>query len=194
MEKPILFKNEMVQAILAGRKTMTRRIIKPKTLDRFINLIWNPNENLSLSPYQVGDILWVKETWWADNKNWAEARTFLHKADAPFPDPWSNDFKWRSSRYMPRIAARLFLKVKDVRVERLQDITEGDARSEGIEWTDEGPLHAHYLNHNLNASLNFKTSKEAFSSLWDSINKSRGFSWDSNPYVWIISFERVEGK
>ena len=218
MEKPILFKTEMVQAILAGRKTMTRRIIKPQPNGQLKCVIkhetkgrscWMEDNADQLSKdfkfhksYEVGDVLWVRETWAQLDMDYRAVEGKLNGEEfkgCPIAYKANNDAPehfgcWRPSIFMPRTAARLLLKVKDIRVERLQDITEGDARSEGIEWTDEGPLHAHYLNHNLNASLNFKTSKEAFSSLWDSINKSRGFSWDSNPYVWIISFERVEGK
>ena len=223
MEKPILFKTEMVQAILAGKKSMTRRIIKPQPNGQLKCVIkhetkgrscWMEDNADQLSKdfkfhkyYEVGDILWVRETWAklcrVDENGYThyDEETIYYAADGgPSIDLYDADgfllddqnMKWRPSIFMPRYAARLFLKVKDIRVERLQDITEEDARSEGIKWTNEGPLHAHYLNHNLNAFLNFKTSKEAFSSLWDNINLKRGYGWGINPWVWVVEFERVE--
>ena len=194
MERPILFSGSMVKAILAGNKTMTRRVIKSKTLDRFINLIWNPNENLSLSPYQVGDILWVRETWNClyvpINNKWH----YWHKAGDEFED--SADEKWRPSIFMPKVAARLFLKVKDIRVERVQDITEEDAISEGIEWSELSkcaftpPIKLHQK---WPISYPFTTAKEAFKNLWDSINSKRGYGWDLNPWVWVVEFSVTKG-
>lgn len=216
-EKPILFNTEMVKAILVDKKTMTRRIIKPQPRFKLIygnnvqgKPVWreyseeplaDPNIGSPLGyrhrcPWQVGDILWVRETFCYDDFDDGEKNVY-HKADYTekevkelFTDL---DMKWKPSIHMPRTAARLFLEVKGIRVERLQDITEEDAIDEGIVWTDEGPLHAHYLNHDLNASLNFKTPKEAFSSLWDSIYAERGNGWDVNPFVWVVEFERIEG-
>lgn len=224
--KPILFNTEMVKAILAGEKTMTRRIIKSQPKEQLKCVIqhstsgkscWMEDNADQLSKdfkfhkaYEVGDILWVRETWAihdlmlkprklsTSNQEWFYKKKFepemaphvVYLADYS-KGAWPG--AWKPSIHMPRVAARLFLKVKDIRVERLMDITEENARAEGIEWTNEGPLHAHYLNHDLNASMNFKTSKEAFSSLWDSIYAKRGNGWDVNPWVWVIEFERVEG-
>ena len=216
MEKPILFNTEMVQAILAGRKTMTRRIIKPQPNGQLKCVIkhetkgrscWMENNADQLSKdfkfyksYEVGDVLWVRETWAQLDMDYRAVEGKLNGEEfkgCPIAYKANNDTPehfgcWRPSIFMPRTAARLSLKVTNIRVERLQDITEDDAIAEGIEWTNEGPLHAHYLNHDLNASLNFKTSKEAFSSLWDSINNKRGYGWDINPWVWVVEFERVE--
>lgn len=183
-EKSIIFSTEMVKAILDGRKTQTRRVIKPQppdfaTLQMFGEIpscfyCADKTQTKIKMPHHVGDTLWVRETWWANKDNWHDADTFLHKADFPI-DGYSDvsDYKWRSSRYMPRVAARLFLEVVNVRVERVQCITEEDARAEGC----------------IEFGL---TARDAFIELWDSIYAKKGYGWDANPWVWVYDFKRCE--
>lgn len=156
--KPILFNTEMVRAILDGRKTVTRRVIKTKHKDAcgfyvttrksdgaFMGVYeYDENEgtwdNPLKPPYEVNDILYVRETWGTYNRNWWEADYFLYRAD--YPDGATTyehntgvmcDLpNWRPSIHMPADAARIFLKVTGVRVERLQEITEEQAKAEGV--------------------------------------------------------------
>jgi len=195
MEKPIIFSTPMVKAILEGRKTQTRRVIK-------INgyAITSPEENLELCeegaiyysinsmsgyykpPYQVGDILWVRETW-------SYSEIYRLEGIKNGMDIW----KWRPSIYMPRKAARIFLKVKNVRVERLQDITEEDAIAEGIKGYMEFGGRVKYWIDDLSLGVGDmpRSAKKAFEIIWNSINAKRGYGWDINPWVWVIEFERA---
>lgn len=216
---PILFSGAMVRAILDGRKTQTRRVIRPQPWTSAKDHRWispgqvdepevhgvkvgewscfvqhnvgdyggPPSEwavDLSLRcPYgQPGDMLWVRETWAlaipAGASIHAE-RVFHYRADGhTLP-------RWRPSIYMPRQASRISLRVTDVRVERVQDISDEDARAEGIE-----AVFPDIQKRDLVGSA--LASRNAFEELWDSINARRGFGWDVNPWVWCISFERVE--
>lgn len=200
VEKPILFNTEMVKAILAGRKTMTRRLVKPQPwfesgydypYEDVLGIFWKKEKSYlnvgklikdltANCPYQPGDILWVRETWCRNtdmHENAFEEALipgYYFKADIA-PD-WANDreiVKWHPSIHMPRAAARLFLEVTNVRVERLQDISDSDAAKEGIE------------------DLPFGNYAE-FKALWDSIYSKRGFGWDKNPWLWVIEF-KVKG-
>ena len=144
--KPILFSTEMVQAILAGRKTQTRRIIKSrhesgifqvcKNFDGKVTSIesldWDERncEKDILSKYQIDDILWVREIFCDVSHNLENENCFLYKAD--FLGTTAELVKWKSSLFMPKEAARIFLKVTNVRCERLQDISDGDEIAEGI--------------------------------------------------------------
>lgn len=177
--KPILFSTEMVRAILEGRKTQTRRIKKsdkPK--------------------YQKGDVLWVRETW-------AKIYDPIYKQKIGYIYKCGHnknndvyDFKWKPSIHMPKEACRLFLEVVDVRLERLQDITEEDAIGEGIEIVDTnlGKGYKFYLERPpINAKVVVKKPKESFMSLWDSINgKKIGFAWKDNPEVWVYDFKVID--
>jgi len=198
-QKPILFSTEMVRAIIEGRKTQTRRVIKPQPPKGLKPYQGYPGV-IDCRPYQPGCILWVRETW-ADLHGMGFGND--PRTDKPFQFAYAADIipgsdgdrirkeygiKWKPSIYMPRKAARLFLRAKNVRVERLQDISEEDAIAEGIHWTKEGPLHAHYLDNKLDAWLKW-LAKEAFASLWNSINAKRGYGWETNPWVWVIEFE-----
>jgi hypothetical protein len=187
-EKPILFSTSMVQAILAGNKSMTRRIIKPQPIDEiqdagnglffYKNPKGNPNIPIVFKPrYQPGDILYVKETYAI------VAGKYKYKADMIGVPKWE-DVKCKSSLFMPRAAARIFLKVTDVKAERLQDITEEDAMGEGVDLTDTG-----WCNYLLKGKT-VSTAKQSFATLWDSINGKK--SWHSNPWVWVISFEQLK--
>lgn len=202
--KPILFNTEMVRAILNGRKSCTRRIVKPQ---QFVGMLPDkckdgiPEEFLKgkkfmfkpycdmtdtelintsyKAPYQLGDILYVRETFIQ-----AAAHIFWYKAD---DNSWiSEGLRWKPSIHMPKEAARIWLKVKDVRVERLQDITGFSVQKEGIE-----------LDPNECAGkFDFITELFfLFQRLWDStVKKSEleHYGWDANPYVWAIEFERCE--
>jgi uncharacterized protein YqfB (UPF0267 family) len=307
-EKSILFSTPMVQAILEGRKTMTRRVLKSGEV-----YLWGKEPHLQ--PYikrvpQVGDILWVRETW---NEYLCDSecvgRHFIYKADFHELPEYSPDcpggeskfiYKhWKPSIFMPKEAARIWLEVTDVRVERLQNITEEDAKTEGvgIEWIrgwirdnykepeecpywvddrfhgynqafsfckrcgekevkkmkllatqegateqeieeiylaggweqqeDDSPTHCehcwkplrftpldtcireefeHFLNYGFCKSDAYlldqitddeyseieSFNKTCFRTLWDSLNEKRGYSWESNPWVWVIEFKRVE--
>lgn len=203
--KPILFSTEMVKAILDGRKTQTRRIVKPQPtpsmdwVGRLIDttcrenrknvgkLHWSDKkEHIFAKDYcQVGDILWVRETWQFMPDGDKKFRV-CYAADGEFkdckrPENWNpylyNYERWRPSIHMPFEAARIFLKVTDVRVEKLNCITEEDAIKEGV-ISGQGQKRW--------------TARSAFMDLWDSINFKRGYGWDSNPWVWVISFERTE--
>lgn len=193
MEKPILFNTDMVKAILEGRKTQTRRVVKPQPKEShtcklgFIldstdklrkgNFAWGTNEHggvmsIAKPPYAVGDTIWVRETW-ADIEG-----EYWYKADKlPLGciEP-----KWRPSIHMPREAARIFLRVTNVRVERVQDITESDARAEGVN----GIPRSTVLYPNDDYIYPFKQ-------LWNSLNQKRSYGWDTNPWVWVIEFERM---
>jgi hypothetical protein len=254
-EKPILFSAPMVRAILDGRKTQTRRIVKPQPTE--MDSGWFPGppgdkrnakhyaseahlrKGLAedFAPYRPGDLLYVRETWqaihvyvdpetgygddlthshgipkgpgtWWQITYEATDRHEKHKEDRGFP--------WRPSIHMPKWAARLWLRVVGVRAERLQEITEADARAEGVKQI---PLHADcatadrerfpdgwipkgtllwegYMPHR---PAYRTTARDSFASLWDSINGHRGqpnstigYGWNENPWVWRIEFERIE--
>lgn len=220
--KPILFNTEMVQAILEGRKTQTRRIVKGieglnvyraepaedayETLaewDFFHGLFFFCEENSGFAdaiqslraPYAVGDILWVRETWSTTDKcglfpNWPASFThhYLYKADDP-DCVAAKEARWYPSIHMPKEAARIFLRVTDVRVEHLREITVEGCAAEGI-WDD-------YKTHSEKYHENLKKAAypKAFSELWNSTIKKDDlpkYGWDANPWVWVIQFERCE--
>lgn len=209
-EKPILFSGPMVRAILEGRKTQTRRLVRkpiPDGADEVFNWtpgalaatimpnvarsgLWarrNDGEDgedgwlrfLGACPYgQGGDRLWVRETWAEVGPGFIYAAT---DADHNITQ------RWRPSLHMRRLASRLTLEVVSVRVERLQEISEEDARAEGAVPDQLCP--AGFLDtRNLDPS---HTHRGAFACLWDSINSQRA-SWASNPWVWVVEFKRVE--
>lgn len=183
---PILFNMKMVRAILDCRKSCTRRIIKPQPQGYF-EVSEEPlyiydtdgKQGKITPPYQPGDILYVRETFIQ-----AAAHIFWYKVD---DKPWmSKDLLWKPSIHMPKEAARIWLKVKDVRVEQLQDITGLSIQKEGIE-----------LDPNECAGK-FDFISELFllfQELWDSTIKKSDldrYGWDANPYVWVVEFERCE--
>lgn len=217
-ERPILFNTEMVKAIVDGRKTQTRRIVKPIFREKeagfqvvtnahsgqFVRVeYYDEYENVSRymePPCASGDILWVRETW-CDPAPDIPYSPILYKAD--FPMHWDaeetehgdpvdlkeEDYKWRPSIHMPREYARIFLRVKDVRVERLQNITLDDVHNEGI---DESFVRA-VGGENYSGKIDF--SMERFETLWDSTIKPADrdkYGWKANPWVWAIEFERCE--
>lgn len=183
--KPILFSTDMVKAILEGRKTQTRRLIKPQpTNPRWNNIGWVgfDDGHGNKMPYRLGDMLYVRETWAKieDFKNYADMEIprnlkFLYKCDDTGKEHTFVDVgvqKWRPSIHMPREAARIFLKVTDVRVERLQDIRGSDVINEGV----------------CEAYEEYENLIPIFKDLWNSIYKN----WDENPWVWVIEFQRCE--
>lgn len=191
--KPILFSTEMVRAILDDGKTMTRRPIKTD-----VNFIqWQPivlngyggfcdeHGNPVKCKYDIGDILWVRETWqqeceWIKFKDasWADAYLnatgkYVYKADGVSLEEIKDTAfgKWKPSIHMPYEACRLWLKVTDVRVERVQDITEEDAKAEGY------------------ASDGDESARIWFSMLWD---RTYPASWERNEWVFVTTFEKTE--
>lgn len=219
--KPILFSTPMVQAILSGSKTMTRRIIKPQPNDNGVSYMpnapldweqvykedWKPwkfetdeGEYFSkFCPYgEPGDILWVRETWqpWLRGEGvygWVELIKF--KADGfELPVKHLKDYSksgWhdRPAIYLHQKYARLFLKIKSIRVERLSNISEADAKAEGVEiikHENGRPLYKPYGTDH----YGFARPSNSFCTLWNQINGPG--SWDINPWVWVIEFERTE--
>lgn len=232
-ERPILFSGPMVRAILEGRKTQTRRVIKPQPVPfiqytpdihpttrtapyidaycgerktaknpRGMSRDWywwtadnRLGEHVARCPYgQPGDRLWVRETF-ADLRGAGFDRAFAYLADSSkkgYEDEESKrcrlDYgvKWKPSIHMPRIASRITLEITGVRVERLQDITEEDARAEGI--TDGGCTECG--NHEPCGCANpSPDARDAFCFLWGEINGAE--SWAANPWVWVIEFKRL---
>jgi len=190
--KPIIFSTPMVQAILDGRKTQTRRAIKPQPSSGvrksvFVKSGIEDGHGREIKPkYQPGDILWVRETWSKDeNGEYVYRTNYGTTEDDSFPPSM---FKWKPSIHMPREAARIFLKVTNVRVERLQDITEEDAIAEGVKDPYEYQSPEYYEQPNLRG---FEINKSAFAGCWDSIYSKRGYGWESNPWVWVVAFEKI---
>ena len=183
--KPILFNTEMVRAILDGRKTCTRRVLKQPFEVHPNGYITKPrgNERLCqyISPYQSGDVLYVRETWCKGSYG-NEKEKYYYKAD-------DNNFfcTWHPSIHMPKEAARIFLKVTDVRVERLQDITDDGAKAEGANWKN---------GKNVGWEEKMRrTAVERFAEIWESTIKKTDkhiHGWNANPYVWVVEFERCE--
>lgn len=183
--KPILFNTEMVRAILEGRKTCTRRVLKQPFEVHPNGYITKPrgNERLCpyIPPYQPGDILYVRETWCKGSYG-NEKEKYYYKAD-------DNNFfcTWHPSIHMPKEAARIWLKVTDVRVERLQDITDDGAKAEGANWKN---------GKNVGWEEKMRrTAVERFAEIWNSTIKKSDldrYGWNANPYVWVIEFERCE--
>ena len=215
---PILFNTEMVRAILAGRKTVTRRLITPHNKKRAKeqrycqgNGLWiDPSidngdkeghiKDYSLSPlwmswgwyiknyapYKPGDILYVRETWCNANKEGVELDYYYFADTLICEDYDSTEWKWSPSIHMPKGAARIWLKVTDVRVEHLQSMTLDNFLAEGIVIRPEA------FNDPENA---YRQAKANFMNIWNStikgLDRSR-YGWDENPWVWTIEFERCE--
>ena len=209
--KPILFNTDMVRAILDGRKSCTRRIVNPQPQGRLcytfaggdcgtwgypsktayenwgdeyklpeditdeeLKRRWNP-------PYHTDDILYVRETWRKGLER------YIYRADYSDTEKFYRggkeiEMKWHPSIHMPKEAARIFLRVTNVRVERLQEITSEQICKEGVEVEDP------YV-------LNGEEKRYAFSNLWNSTIKESDldrYGWNANPWVWVIEFERCE--
>jgi len=251
-ERPILFSGEMVQAIIDGRKTMTRRVINQTPagfrFDGFITdgtkdrgkAVFSPSENFQyditgnikvLCPYgQPGDRLWVRETWrvgaWDENdcaikvdyradgfsrqewlyvpnekyfeKLWiqssldADEKIGRNRDFSYTWEPGQSPCRWRPSIFMPRWVSRITLEITNIRVERLQDISEEDAFAEGIDDESEEYNRAEHFQLGGSQIQGGAPAIFTFIGLWDSINAKRGYSWESNPWVWVIEFRRVD--
>lgn len=138
----------------------------------------------SKSPYGLpGERLWVRETF----GQWAGE--YVYKASqTTHPKAATSNWKWTPSIHMPRDASRILLEITDIRVERIQEISESDCWAEGI--NDEGDA---YLNaEHLTLAVGGCPEKSAFRDLWDSINAKQGYGWDSNPWVWVVEFKPLE--
>lgn len=194
-ERPILFSGPMVRAVLDGKKTQTRRVVKPEVTTAMA--LGHIESEWEACPYarQPGERLWVRETWALEDCG-ADGKRVIWQADraAAWVMPGDklgevfylpSDYhppRWRPSIHMPRWASRLTLEVTEVRVQRLQDISEEDARAEGVE-----------------AAPFCKVGRppgmehiEAFEDLWQAINGERpGCSWEANPWVWAVTFQRT---
>lgn len=214
--KPIIFSTPMVQAILSGKKTQTRRVIKPQpswgkviteqeALSRALSgfdpygfRINTPtqSEAVTNAPYKPGDILWVRETWQETDVCHAGGgydlhTKFVYRADFQPEEGVRTPEKWRSPIYMPKEAARIFLRVTGVGAERLQEISCDDAIAEGtIEWICEEHKSGTYIDNAMRGAACAKPER-AFALLWDSLNAKRGYGWDKNPWVWVIEFRRL---
>ena len=203
-ERPILFSGAMVGAILDGRKSQTRRVIKDFKIER----LSSRNEFATSGPHQLslketpgyayvelesgalvglpcpygqpGDRLWVREAW----RTVAEADSLpprnlnaAHRIWYEADAPHQPGFgKYRPPMFMPRLASRVTLEITNVRVERVKNISQSDVFAEGIKNADMRPE---------------ESAQQAFSRLWDSINAARGYGWEVNPWVWVIEFRRV---
>ena len=187
--KPILFSGEMVRAILDGRKTQTRRVIKPQPsagVRRSVFVLSGLEDGHGRElrcPYsRPGDTLWVRETFGVITQPLTGEKSAIykatHKPEFPNEQLGFDGSKWRPSIFMPRWASRITLRVVGVRVETLWDMTVSKMIAEGvaeIENNDKHPL-------------------TPFITLWDSINADRGYAWYTNPWVWVVEFEEVSWK
>lgn len=223
-EHPILFSGPMVRAILEGRKTMTRRVVKypmhSGKARRFAPIPGAPanawwNGRLTCPYGQPGDRLWVRETFFEeadpntscfyDHPRYCyraslssddASRCFVDDGDGCAVENKDGTIKspWRPSIHMPRRASRILLEITAVRVERVQDISEGDAKAEGAEaksWDclKQAPTSLFMRFGGIVARDPLYTY--GFYDLWDSINAKRGYGWDSNPWVWVVEFKRI---
>ena len=210
-ERPILFSGEMVRAILEGRKTMTRRVVKPPFEIHPNGYITRRQGNERLCPYicpygQPGDRLWVRETfnWSGDNellpgephKKCPERTGYtsdnvVWAVDGYDEHPQYGKALWLPSTHMPRWASRITLEIVSIRVERIQDITKGTQaevihriEAEGVtckSYTG-APYCTNCSGHEAPCHI------EKFQRTWNSINAKRGYGWDANPWVWAIEF------
>ena len=210
-ERGMIFNGEMVRAILDGRKTQTRRIMKPQPEPCPRGGHWWPSNVFKTMlhvedemqngkggwgglvgdacPFgAVGDRIWVRETWASglSTKSTLAYRATHKRED--LEDGFYDTIKWTPSIHMPRWASRILLEITDVRVERLNAISEEDARAEGI--IDGGCLNCGEPEP-CGCANPEPDATDAFAYLWQSIYRQE--SWNANPWVWVISFERIEG-
>lgn len=219
--KPILFNTEMVRAILDGRKTCTRRVIKPQPKSNLCytfaggscrtwgypspsaHEIWGDEYKLPDEitkeelkkrwnpPYHTDDILYVRETWYKDIGRYMYRASYSNQ-EKFYRDGKEIEMKWHPSIHMPKEAARIFLKVTDVSVERLKDMSDDDCEKEGLE---NFCKKCSALFSNCDTCLNDGGIKEDFKELWNSTIKKSDldtYGWDANPFVWVIEFELLE--
>lgn len=211
-ELPILFTGEMVKAILEGKKTQTRRVLTPQppyvreaALSK-TGFDDGHGREIKLR-YQPGDRLWVRErhTFGECGDTWVDVhypddavfRATVDEDTAERAWAWVEDREvdgdggdnWRPSIHMPRWASRIMLEVVDVRLQELHAINEDDAKAEGVDFLlSDGSS----LVNGFAATGTDQPQRLAFSVLWDHINAKRGYGWEVNPFVWAITFKRVE--
>jgi len=208
IEKPIIFTGDLIKAILEGRKTQTRRVIKPQPNIKHGDIYFTNDPDGKCPFGKPGQQMWVREVFTIEtnfntgnykpphddgrplrlfndtdgDEVWEQCH---YKATDPEPDLVTYDkdgneepgCKWSPPIFLPRWASRIQLMIKDVRVERVQDITPEDAKAEGVDCC---------------CGIDGCDGKiDEFADLWDSINKKHGFGWDVNPWVWVIEFERL---
>lgn len=211
--KPALFNTEMVRAILDGRKTVTRRLVKPQHL-RVLDSQYHQEhpevpdnvliEKLCEPPYKPGDYLYVRETWSPvypdDTSN--DVVGYMFRADdgmgvAEYDRRYPNgkDYYWTGiwcpSIHMPKEAARIFIRVKDVRVERLQEIDNVGALKEGCDGRCSEPADGALSD----CQMDYDFSIEKFMTVWDSTIKPKDrdrYGWAANPWVWVTEFEKMK--
>jgi len=206
-ETGIIMSGNHPKLILDGIKTQSRRVIKPQPTFNGTDLNGKPyfiykGEEYSLwalskkCPYgQVGDRLWVRETWTTEKRlDYLSPSQIGEAGDVPVWWEASSSWemasvgleigKWRPSIFMPRWASRITLEITEIRVERLQEISEEDARAEGIIWVtiETAPQSNVYR----------PCAVENFGRLWDSLNAKRGYGWEVNPWVWCLSFRMID--
>ncbi len=225
-ERPILFKGEMVRALLDGRKTQTRRLLKGQPSSKAAGLYadrynkserwawWLPDNRMTepstfTCPYgQPGDRLWVKETWAAvydcpqlpccEDGEGTHRRLVYRATDEGGVSGFCRSFDdereaiWKPSIFMGRKSSRLTLEITDVRVERLQDISEEDAKAEGCPGFDSEPADQGGTIYAMNGRSSAPSSRAHYMHLWESINGAG--SWGANPWVWVVDFKRIEAK
>lgn len=215
-ESPILFSAPMVRATLDGRKTQTRRVVQRTALEWLQSAGFTPEfvaarEN-DLSPYgYAGDRLWVKETFiaygrWETRHSEKKGRDEWHFVDMTIECDRAYQYAtddanvplaadrggvlpgWhrRPSIFMPRAASRITLEIADVRIQRLQDINQVDAIAEGVERGFDG-YHVDDGRH-----FHGTSARLSYASLWDGLNAERGFAWETNPFVWVVQFRRIQ--
>lgn len=202
-ERPIIFNAENVRAILEDRKTQTRRVVKPQpALGQTVKKPYEDGKwwlvemgqylpvdliKEVFCPYgQIGDMLWVRESYYTITK---ETTVVYYKADYYLEDrflPPCDRPKYIPAFFLPRRASRITLEITSIRVERLQEITEEDAQKEGITErsyiTKEGVCLADMNGYFVCSFINH----------WNILNAKRGYGWDTNPWVWVISFRRIK--
>jgi len=195
--KPILFNTEMVKAILDGRKTQTRRVINGFNNETNHRVVRRMVETKNIKQnYQVDDVLYIRETFRPYSNITMDKEVGIHyKADDEtiiYPDEdmryYAFDEKWKPSIHMPKKYARIFLKVTDVRVERLQDITNLDIQQEGFLLHDSNSA---FTKENYHICIEDRVLAKWWQDLWNSTSKD-GYKWEDNPYVFVYEFERVE--
>ena len=208
--KPILFNTEMVRANLEGRKTVTRRLLKPQPTfsEHYEGIVPRPErcddgswcfamdpfamicEGRFRPPYEEGEILYVRESWSMTPDILLETTGPVYMAD--FTDSEldclkAKHFRWKPSIHMPKEAARLFLRVTYVRLERLQDIDEEGAKAEGANFCNGKHV-------GVKEKMR-RSAVERFADIWDSTIKPADlpiYGWNANPWVWVIEYERCE--
>ncbi|MHB8053650.1 MAG: ASCH domain-containing protein [Candidatus Aminicenantales bacterium] len=205
--RPIIFSAEMILAILDNRKGQTRRLIKPQPtwIESSGRWCWDiPSAKIHAGccksvvtasrewweyltadqfPCQPGDRMWVREVFSTSTSvsqdSWKRRKSVVYKANEGREHGVLNNVSWKSPLFMPRWASRITLEITGVRVERVQDIGEAHASAEGFKDVFDGKT--------------FFPAGHFFKTTWDSLNAKRGFGWDANPWVWVISFKRIEG-